>query len=394
MSRDDIQKLLGGYATGSLTPDEQEALFTAALDDQELFDALAREQSLRDLLRDPAARARVLASLDRHRTPWWRVVWLATAGVAALSIIAVMVVRWQRPAPPVQMAIVQQPAAALPAAPAAPPAVAEEAPRKERESRPVMPRRQLDAPVQLAKKTPAPAKETDAVTFDDKKAASAEKAKDAEQQAGLSQPALQQDALQQQAKQQQAGAPQAVAPQAIAPQAAQQQQFAAPARNTVEVSPSAPQARAANARALFYGGQRDDATNRGVKWNVLQRQPDGEYAIADPQALRSGDVVKLRFESNAAGYLSLSSGGRPLVANQKLERLQAFDSEAVTLEGAGSKQFSATFSPQVSAGIAGAVSQATVKTKADKRERSHEADNQVAGSSAQPVSFTITLTYK
>ena len=39
MNREDIQKLLGGYATGTLTPEEQQALFSAALEDQELFDA-------------------------------------------------------------------------------------------------------------------------------------------------------------------------------------------------------------------------------------------------------------------------------------------------------------------------------------------------------------------
>jgi len=55
MSPEDIKKLLGGYATDTLTTEERQALFAAALEDQELFDALAREQSLRDLLRDPAA---------------------------------------------------------------------------------------------------------------------------------------------------------------------------------------------------------------------------------------------------------------------------------------------------------------------------------------------------
>ena len=64
MSPEDIKKLLGGYATGTLTAEEQQALFAAALEDQELFDALAREQSLRDLLRDPAARAELLSALD------------------------------------------------------------------------------------------------------------------------------------------------------------------------------------------------------------------------------------------------------------------------------------------------------------------------------------------
>ena len=100
MSPEDIRKLLGGYATGTLTTEEQQALFAAALEDQELFDALAREQSLRDLLRDPAARAQLLAALDTPVTPpvgfwqWLRrpmVAGLATAGVAAVAIVAV----WQ-----------------------------------------------------------------------------------------------------------------------------------------------------------------------------------------------------------------------------------------------------------------------------------------------------------
>ena len=96
MIRDDIQKLLGGYATGTLTPEEQRALFAAALEDQELFDALAGEQALRDLLRDPAARARLLASLDEPPEPWWRRAgrWLprpaAAGAIAAVCVAAVV----------------------------------------------------------------------------------------------------------------------------------------------------------------------------------------------------------------------------------------------------------------------------------------------------------------
>src|ERR1039458_7340154 len=100
MSPEDIKKLLGGYATGTLTTEEQQALFAAALEDQELFDALAREQSLRDLLRDPAARAELLSALEAPAPrpvgfwQWLRrpvVAGLATAGVAAIAIVAV----WQ-----------------------------------------------------------------------------------------------------------------------------------------------------------------------------------------------------------------------------------------------------------------------------------------------------------
>jgi hypothetical protein len=70
MRREDIRKLLGGYATGTLTAEERQALFEAALDDQELFDALAKEQPLRELLEDPAARAHLLAALDDGPLPW------------------------------------------------------------------------------------------------------------------------------------------------------------------------------------------------------------------------------------------------------------------------------------------------------------------------------------
>src|SRR3954451_4133112 len=66
MRPEDAKKLLGGYATGTLTDAEQEALFAAALYNQELFDSLAREQSLRETLRDPAVKAELLAALDER----------------------------------------------------------------------------------------------------------------------------------------------------------------------------------------------------------------------------------------------------------------------------------------------------------------------------------------
>ena len=81
MNPEDIRKLLGGYATGTLTEAEQQALFAAALEDQELFDALANDQPLRDLLTDPSARATLLSSLDTPASRlggFWQ--WLQTIG--------------------------------------------------------------------------------------------------------------------------------------------------------------------------------------------------------------------------------------------------------------------------------------------------------------------------
>jgi hypothetical protein len=104
MSREEVRKLLGGYATGTLTPAEQEALFAASLEDQELFDALAAEQSMRDLLRDPAVQAELLAALDGGppKQPWWQwrplVAGVAMAGMAAIGVGTWLATR-EKPAP-------------------------------------------------------------------------------------------------------------------------------------------------------------------------------------------------------------------------------------------------------------------------------------------------------
>jgi hypothetical protein len=63
---DEVRKLLGGYATGTLTDEERNLLFSAALQDQELFDALADEEALRELLAEPATRQTLLDQLQRQ----------------------------------------------------------------------------------------------------------------------------------------------------------------------------------------------------------------------------------------------------------------------------------------------------------------------------------------
>jgi hypothetical protein len=92
MSRDQIRMLLGGYATNTLTETERSALFEAALDDQELFDALHQEQALKNVLADPVARAEVRQTLDRpapQRSPWW--IWGGAIGTVAATAVLVAV---------------------------------------------------------------------------------------------------------------------------------------------------------------------------------------------------------------------------------------------------------------------------------------------------------------
>jgi hypothetical protein len=61
----EAKRLLGGYATDTLSEVERRELLRAALDDQELFDALLEQDGLRELLEAPGARQEVLEVLDR-----------------------------------------------------------------------------------------------------------------------------------------------------------------------------------------------------------------------------------------------------------------------------------------------------------------------------------------
>ena len=101
MTSEQARKLLGGYATNSLTEAERKALFEAALDDQELFDALQQEQALKELLADPISRNQIqqaLADAPVSRAAgaawwsrWWA--WGGMAGAVAATVLIVAVIR-------------------------------------------------------------------------------------------------------------------------------------------------------------------------------------------------------------------------------------------------------------------------------------------------------------
>jgi len=141
MRPEEIRKLMGGYATGTLTEAEREALFAAALEDQELFNELAGEESLRELLSDPGARTEMLAAVEsRPRVwAWWRPAVAALAVATIGTVIVVMPRKKAAPAPAPPPTIVAE---VKPEPEPKPPVVKEE-------SRPVPPRR-------VAKAVPPP----------------------------------------------------------------------------------------------------------------------------------------------------------------------------------------------------------------------------------------------
>ena len=93
MAEHELEKLLGGFSADTLTAEERQQLYAAALHDQQLFNALADEQALKDLLADPAVRQRLLHALAQPQgARGWRS-WLdrfaAPPGLAWVGGVAV-----------------------------------------------------------------------------------------------------------------------------------------------------------------------------------------------------------------------------------------------------------------------------------------------------------------
>ncbi len=417
MDRQDIQKLLGGYATGTLTPEEQQILFEAALTDQELFDALAREQSLRDLLNDPAARAQLLAALDEKPLPWYRQFWRPAAIVAAAAaclLIAGVYLARPKPHPaatPLLVAEVKQPE---------PPAAPPQTPRPAVADRPASsPRRAT--PMKKAPAEPAP---------------------ENKDMSGLFAPAVPAAAP----------APPAARNEAVAPTPSAVATMAAPApkdfgavggvvgggggsAGSLSALPEGDSKPIPlqNAQALFYAPQqtvvsgalqeqqaaglqqqqpRDKkeqqriaaplkalsalgaarATYLGVKYTVLRRNEAGDFVEVEPNQLHAGDSVKLQFLPNDGGFLSLWDSGVPVLQSAKVERLIKFDTPVVTSDRPGRKVLTVQFTraaPQT-----GLIRNAAEQQSAtDSQEHATYVVNAKTDSLA-PISTTIFLTFK
>lgn len=116
MPEHDAAKMIGGYASGTLTEDERRILFETALRDQDVFDVLAGDQALKELLDDPGMRQRLIDGMGPafagsaggwlSRAGVWlkRPTHLALAGSLAtallVSVVVLEVYRQGAPPPP------------------------------------------------------------------------------------------------------------------------------------------------------------------------------------------------------------------------------------------------------------------------------------------------------
>ncbi len=333
MNREEIHKLLGGYATGTLTPQEQEALFAAALEDQELFDALAAEQPLRDLLRDPAARGRLAAALEEPRQPWYHVWWrpaLALGGMAALAILAVVALREKPESRPAVEVAQVEPATPKPKPFQPPP------PAVPVNKSPVLP---------LPPKAPARKLEAEALPF----------------AAPLPAPPQQEDAM-----------------------AAMESSKPVLARNLSRRAPAA-----ASALGTLAGASAEAAP--GVRYTILRRPAGGEFTTATAEGLQQGDEVELRFHPTMSGRITVLAAGDSATPRVVALGNVAGGSEWVTpVLPAGITKLQVSFTRQNTVAVSGYVER-TAKVSTDAAQPGTFVAEPPGG---QTLVFPITLTYR
>jgi hypothetical protein len=301
-------KLLGGYATGTLSEAERQALFAAALDRQELFDALMDEEALRELLSDSVVKAQLIAALSRTASPkvipFWRRPGLmgAAAGLLVAATAGLAYLRSPEKAPPPLQESAKSPQAEAAAVPATPQATqtrakqkAATAPQKERAQPP---------PVVEAPAPPPPAAAPKPLAT----AGAPVLAREDTARMNVQAAAHQAEARQQEAK------------KAEAPKAAAAMMDA--------VGSTAPPPSVARMKAKTTGALRPEATapHLAPTW-TLEVRPDGSTGLTI-EAARGHQVVVLRRRTAGVDVLPLRAvkvGEEALVRWQGEVRLAAGD---------------------------------------------------------------------
>lgn len=289
MKRAEAEKLLGGYATGTLTEAERRVLFEAALADQKLFDALADEEALRELLADARVRRRLLealaepeAGLWERLLGWWRRPWAwgvaGTVAVAALVVVLLLPV-YRTTKRPAVLEVAQK--LEPPAAPVSPPSAPQVA---------AAPRQRARAPARSEAEPqpsqPAPAEPRPVERAEEKQVLAEAEARPRLEAA----PAGVVGGV--------AGEIVAAVPPAASQEADARRLYNAPAAEWKEAGRSVLRAR----QAADVAGAPPGPV--GIRYAILKLGPGGQYSEAAPGAVFArGDVIRLSVEANRNGVI-------------------------------------------------------------------------------------------
>lgn len=414
MTHDDVRKLLGGYPTGTLTDAERKALFEAAMEDQSLFDAIADDGVLKELLDDPQVRTYLLAALPVKpepvvkRMPAWN--WAAVASAAATLVIGGLLVWTPMPlklAVPRTMA--SPPINAEPQAPATFKAEPEPQLAKQKTYAPAVvvskrasaetsPRPALAAPLPSPDRDAQKPVESDAKLQADKEAvapvAAAENRKKVELpvyvDAVRTQPALPGQPAVSNTLSTVSGAL-TLMDRAAQTQQSARQLFYSPVYGTgVAAGFVAGRYDATPAAKRTVAAQ--PAGTPGLRYTLLRRQPDGSFLEAEPATIfHAGDAVCLSIETNSAGYLAIWNGRAALANLSVLARTKyTVPAEgAIDLSGPpGDRKLLVIFSRALQAKPAGPVGGLLVEQSTERT--TYVADPRPSGL----VSFEIILSYR
>jgi PHD/YefM family antitoxin component YafN of YafNO toxin-antitoxin module len=320
MTNDEIRKLLGGYATNTLTETERKTLFDAALDDQELFNALQDEEALKELLADPVTRAQLQRALEepaRPREAWWhrRWAWAGAASAVAAAVLIVGVVRMNSTSqknstsPKMSQQVASVDAVKAPAT--EPAAVAE----KDKALEPIAPKASLPAKERRSMTPPAGAP----LTRSDSRASSAGASgfRDEKKAEAVSNPSpaapppppsasappkevAQQVQIQNQALPGQGGPSQNNSQELNSAN----RSFATPAPATRDQLRSTDGLPIQGRSAGLFGGAASSGSIAPLRYAVLRRDNSGAY-VPVTDGLKAGDEVKLSVTTVEPGVLSL-----------------------------------------------------------------------------------------
>lgn len=299
---DKPQHLLGGHAMGNLSEQEREELFSAALQDQQLFDALMDEEGLRELLEQPGAKHDLIEALRPKESLLGRFrKWLGTpmgwgaAGAVATTALVIGFFALRLPQPVAQTQMAKQNEAA-PIVVTPPPAKAADATPAPAEARKA-----------LRARGPAAAPQPTAIVERDKRDKREEprEAKEIAQNQAIQQAPRQVQAIR---EQQQAAPVLDQQMQQMQRQDSQQQVGAvggaAPAPPVVAMTAQAPPAAPAPPPAAAMR-----IAAPPVQYSLLKRDEQGNYLPAS--TFRESDAVRIRVTASQDGYVALTRRGEP-----------------------------------------------------------------------------------
>jgi hypothetical protein len=337
------EKLIGGWVAGTLTESERSVLLRASLENQALFDAMADEEGMREVLADPAVRRELAAMLQPRRTDgFWQRLFkpgpMAAFGTAVLAMMAFFVMR--RPALE-ERALAPASAVLKNEAPAAPVITSQSA-----KPEPVRAARRKSRPLPPA---PAPAQ------------AEPEK-RDVAAGARREAPPL---ALP-------PAAPVVAPPAAAAPPAVAEGQVAKP-KEALMVSTGA------------------SSVAPPVRYRVERLQPLAGQWVEFGGEMSQGAQARLVIETTQPGVLTVRSGSESFTAAVKPGQEVIFPAAGSLPSGSGEREVAILFQPGALPALAAPMQSYRARAAAGMRQQPGQQQQRAAAADAAPAEYSVTV---